>query len=351
MRGFHRRSSACARSRGHCVCRLAGDRLRPPSDPLRGSDGGPGAPAGAAYAPGCRARVGRQLGLALALLGVAAAAHAPARAAELVDCSQADTRVTVSVSSDLDPACTWTRWTHAHQHTTFTGNQSLGQPVNLCAGAQPWTGPFVMAVALTLADPPNPPPGPAPVVPQPDPLPPCVTPCSSVASLDQPAIVIHRLDTPPGDDRLVFRGRMLLPHPFSPLLDPVARGVGVRLADAAGTRLLDVVIPGGPFDPGTKVGWRTAPGGRRWVYLNRSNTPIDGIASVVVEDLSTRQPGLVKFSVKGQRGNYAVAPANLPLSGWLVLDPPTADTGQCGEASFAPPRARCTVAGHVLRCG
>lgn len=149
------------------------------------------------------------------------------------------------------------------------------------------------------------------------------------------AIRITRLDTPPGDDSLAFNGRMVITHPFSPALDPITYGVGIVITDQVGTSVLDASIPGGDYDPMTKVGWRVSSTGKRWRYINKSSTPANGITSVRIKDLSNRQPGLIDFSIKGRRGNYAVALSAATLTGTLVLDPPTAETGQCGVGTGA----------------
>src|SRR5574338_11439 len=43
------------------------------------------------------------------VLAATRAAADPDPGSQLIDCSQADTRVDITVSSHLDPACTWTR--------------------------------------------------------------------------------------------------------------------------------------------------------------------------------------------------------------------------------------------------
>src|SRR5512147_2993368 len=43
------------------------------------------------------------------VLAATAAMATPDPGSQLIDCSQADTRVDITVSSHLDPACTWTR--------------------------------------------------------------------------------------------------------------------------------------------------------------------------------------------------------------------------------------------------
>jgi hypothetical protein len=125
-------------------------------------------------------------------------------------------------------------------------------------------------------------------------------------------------------------------------------GVGIVVADTAGTRVVDVRIPGGAYDGATKVGWKASPSRGVWKYVNRSATPPAGITGVAVKDLTRKVAGLVQVSVRGRRGVYPVDPTKLPLTGLLILDPPTAETGQCGETAFAG--AACTSDGGAVRC-
>jgi len=242
------------------------------------------------------------------------------------------------------------RWIHGHTNTTFAGNESLGRVVGLCEGVQPPTGPFVFVVAFVVADPDNPPTGEPPVLPPPLPLPPCPSTCASGGDVAKPRLVLKRLGTPPGDDTLSFKGQITVPAPLTPALDPVEVGVGVVIADATGARVLDVLVPGGAYDPATKVGWKTSRDGARWKYLDKSASPPAGITGVTIRDLSMRQPGLIQISVRGRRGSYPVDTANLPLTGLLILDPPTAETGQCAEASFVGPMQSCTTDGRGIKC-
>ena len=206
-------------------------------------------------------------------------------------------------------------------------------------------------VQIAIADPDNPPVvDPLPTLPPPNVLPPCPLACASAAAALQPSIRIKRLDTPPGDDTLSIKGRMIVPHPFAPTIDPVANGVGIAITDAAGTNVVNVTVPGGAYDHATKVGWKASSNGSSWKYLNRSATPPAGITRLIIKDLSRRQPGLVQFNLKGERGSYAVDSANLPLTAMVVLDPPTAETGQCARATFAAPDATCRADAHSVTC-
>ncbi|MEW6271638.1 MAG: hypothetical protein AB1689_20335, partial [Thermodesulfobacteriota bacterium] len=235
--------------------------------------------------------------------------------------------------------------------TSFSGNASLGRVVGFCQGVEPRRNAFIFVLAFVVADPDDPPPsGGPPVFPPPAPLPPCPATCEAGTAVARPSLAIRRLGTPPGDDALLFTGDVALPHPFSPALDPLATGVHVVVEDATGARSLDVLVPGGAYDPATRSGWKAAPNGLGWRYVNRSAAPPGGITSVVLKDLSRQEAGRVRFTVRGARGSYPIDPAALPLEGLLILDPPTAETGQCGRAAFAGPAPSCRGDGRSVVC-
>lgn len=242
------------------------------------------------------------------------------------------------------------RWIHGHTHTTFTDNESHGRVVGFCEGVQPATTPFIFTIAFTVADPANPPTGPGPTLPPPDPLAPCPLACAGGGGLAQPKLVIRRLDTPAGDDTIVFTGTLALPVPFAPPLDPATVGIGVRVRDAAGTSMLDLLVPGGAYDALTRVGWKTTPSRGSWKWVDRSAAPLGGLGGITVKDLSRRSPGLVRVSIRGRHGAYAIDPTALPLTGTIILDPPTAETGQCAAEDFAGPVPSCTSDGRMVRC-
>jgi len=243
------------------------------------------------------------------------------------------------------------RWIWGHSGTTFDDNLSQGREVGMCEGEQPAVGPFVMVVAFVAAQPPTPPVvDPLPTLPEPEPLPPCGLACAAGAALEKPFLAVKKLDTPPGDDTLSFKGRVSLAHPYAPALDPPTFGAGILVTDTAGGRVVDVRLPGGAFDKATKVGWKASGSGTSWTWTDRRNpAPLNGISKVSIKDLSKKLPGTVQVTVTGKKGSYAFDTANLPLTGFIVLDPPTAETGQCGAASFDGPGV-CTSNGKSVVC-
>jgi hypothetical protein len=234
--------------------------------------------------------------------------------------------------------------------TDFADNQSFDRPVGLCEGVPPARGPFVMSTAFELVDPNNPPLGETRELPPPDPLPPCPTTCAAGSNVVSPRLAIGNLNTPPGDDKLLFRGHLELPHPFEPPLDPMATGVAIVVENATGTRLVDVLIPGGTYDPALRTGWRSTRRYAGWKYVNRSDSPPAGIRTVVIRDLSPRQPGKLKFRVTGRDGAYPIAGESLPLTGLFSVDPPTAETGQCGGTAVAGAGLACNHLGGRVIC-
>ncbi|MFN8602571.1 MAG: hypothetical protein U0842_19080 [Candidatus Binatia bacterium] len=159
-------------------------------------------------------------------------------------------------------------------------------------------------------------------------------------------IVVGKLTTPPGDDKLAIVGSFsgaTLP----PLGDLVTTGVRFVL-DEVGGLPLDVTIPGGAFDKGTKIGWKVNGTGTSATYVNASASPIQGITGVSVR--KTKTPGQVKFTVRGKKSAYPVSVGDLPLNVTLVLDPPLAETGQCVATTFAPASCKFSVSGATATC-
>ena len=161
---------------------------------------------------------------------------------------------------------------------------------------------------------------------------------------------MKKLNTPPGDDTLAFKGEMTLGYPFNPPLDPFTRGIRLIVAGAGGTRL-DVTIPGGAYADPPRRGWTIAANGSSR-YVDRSGAPLSGITGVVVQDKSARVPGLVRITVKGKGGSYTVSSTDLPLGVEVILDPPAAMSGECGDVRYTGPASFCTftASGAALVC-
>jgi len=144
----------------------------------------------------------------------------------------------------------------------------------------------------------------------------------------QSRLTVKSIYPPGGDERLTFIGTF--PNiPVTPPIDPSVKGVRILIQDATGATALDVGIPGGGLQ------WKKNAAATSFLYRSVGD-PIEGITKVKVKR-NAHSPGIWKFLVLGRRGTYGVVPAHLPLKGTLVLDPPMARTGQCGESLFPGP--------------
>jgi len=163
-----------------------------------------------------------------------------------------------------------------------------------------------------------------------------------VTKKTKPVLVVTKLNTPPGDDTFRFTG--LISVPLSPAIRPVEKGIHLLVTDQQDNVVVDANLPGGAYDPVTKIGWALNPNGTRATYRNLSPAPLSGVFRAVVA--STKVPGDLKVIVKGRRSHYPVQIPQLPLRATLVIDTPKADGGQCGEAQWPgpAPTPRCVVA-------
>jgi hypothetical protein len=150
---------------------------------------------------------------------------------------------------------------------------------------------------------------------------------------------------PPGDDRFTFSGKFALQTPFNPPLDPATKGVEILIDDHAGTVIANETVPGGAYDPVTRQGWTTRTSG--WKYRSHAN----GIIKVGIKPSRTT-PGLIAFSVKGRNGSWPVSTSAsaLPLHATLILDPPYATTGECGDTVFITVSCRASGGGATFQC-
>jgi hypothetical protein len=162
-------------------------------------------------------------------------------------------------------------------------------------------------------------------------------PCTNIVPVfvTKPKLKLTKQAPPSGDEGLLFKGTMVVPT--VPTIDPTTKGVRFLLADATGTNVIDVTIPGG-------TGWKANGKHTRWSF--KSATGVQGITKVQIASKPSA-PGSLKFSVKGKHGAFTVSASALPVTATLVIDAPLAKTGQCGEAT---PTCRSTAKGKTIRC-
>ena len=176
-------------------------------------------------------------------------------------------------------------------------------------------------------------------------------PCTNVAGVTaQKAVLkITKLQTPPGDDRLKVKAT-IAGVPSQPPLDPITNGLRILLTDALGNTVIDAFLPGGAYSADAKAGWKGS--GLGWNYANGGqNLPlIQGISKLTLHG-RTSQPGLFSVAITGKNGNFVVPADGLPVLVTVVIDPPLATTGQCGEIGFiAPSRCVAVAAKGTVSC-
>jgi hypothetical protein len=160
---------------------------------------------------------------------------------------------------------------------------------------------------------------------------------------------LTHLATPPGDDGLVLRGRMRMPSPPGPVIDPTVKGIRFLITGAGGHFMLDAKIPGGTFNTVSGIGWRASKSGRKWLYRNLAGPRVGGIQRIALTIRPSRRRTMVIFTVVGKNWDYALADADLPAKATLVLDAPIARTGECGEGIFTRPDCKVnTKRGRML---
>ncbi len=187
-------------------------------------------------------------------------------------------------------------------------------------------------------------------------------PCSRVGDAGdwiKPKVVFTKLDQAPGLQKLKITGAFLVPTGGSPIA-PQARGVHLRVLGPTGAIVIDQHVPGGIYTTANPVGWKVSGSPpSKFTYLDKT-TPLaqNGIKKVVVTDKSAKVPGLVTFTIVGDRGTYPLAPGEAPIIVSLELN----DTGnpqgsmpgtdQCGEVHFnlPPVTPSCATAASKLTC-
>jgi cysteine-rich repeat protein len=134
-------------------------------------------------------------------------------------------------------------------------------------------------------------------------------PCTNVfpGLIASPKLRLRKLDLAPGRQRLKFRGK--LQPPPGTVIDPATTGLRFMLTDGGGKVAIDVSLPGGPYDPTTRVGW-AAERRRHDVGLRGPRRHGRGDQE---GPHSEAAPGEAFFVIFGQDGGYEL-PAGRPHS-------------------------------------
>jgi hypothetical protein len=165
-------------------------------------------------------------------------------------------------------------------------------------------------------------------------------------ALAKPKLLVRGVDSPEADDLLKLSGTFTLAG--SPVIDPSVDGLRLVLGDASGA-VADVTVPGGLYPGLAGSGW--SGGGGKWTYRDVSDSPVGGIRSIAMKVVAGDVSTAVSLRVFGNDGSYPVAPASLPATAAVLLDPAT-PTELCAVATFPGPKPSCRVTGggSGVRC-
>jgi len=180
---------------------------------------------------------------------------------------------------------------------------------------------------------------------------PCNNTYNGGAYATKAKIIVTKLFTGPGDDKVKIKGYLVLPQ--SPAIRCDLNGARLLLQKQDGSSIFDATLPPGAYDTVQKVGWKPNGTTTKFTYKN-AGAPvalIDGINKTSVA-LSTKTPGLVKWSTGGKTGAYGpITGTDLPLKATLILDvPPHSATSQCGETNFALGNCALVSGGNTVKC-
>jgi hypothetical protein len=143
-----------------------------------------------------------------------------------------------------------------------------------------------------------------------------------------------------GPMRVVAKGRALVPQPWIGV-DPPTNGVRVVVDHLVGEPGLDLAVPGGS-------GWSANNAGTRWRYTDGSGS-VSGVTSISVSDLSTKEPGLLRWSLKAESAASITLPAPDAVRVSVVLGA----AAECADFVFNPPagpRPRCKGDAEQMSC-
>lgn len=116
--------------------------------------------------------------------------------------------------------------------------------------------------------------------------------CASGVGLERARLKLRR-----DRGRLVVKGRAVIPPPWT-AVDPPRNGIRIVVDSTYGDGGFDVALPGGPA-------WTTSSSGRRWRYVDPTGA-VGGVTRAVVTDASTKEAGLLRFSLRGRAASYDV---------------------------------------------
>lgn len=169
----------------------------------------------------------------------------------------------------------------------------------------------------------------------------------------RPRLVLSRIgDGVDGNDGMRLSASFDLPPSTSfAALDPLSRGVHVRLLDATGLAIAESDLVGVPYRGRNSFGWRRSANGSSWQYLDTLTTQLVDIESLKLSDRSKTAPGRVRIDVVAKHAIYPVVPGREPVNAIVTLgDLTDAAAGRCTESAFGPGDCAYDRSGTTLSC-
>ncbi len=182
--------------------------------------------------------------------------------------------------------------------------------------------------------------------------------CDTCSTLDpaqilqgKPKLILKKIntDTVPSNDGLIVKGEFVLPvgSDFS-VIQPLGSAVRVELMAMDGTVKLSETLVTTSFAGKGTAGWKQNGSGSKWIFLDKSATPANGLVKMMIQDRSTKVARQVKILVKGKAGTYPVVAGEEPVIATVVVGSGAA--GQCTVTDFVAGECAFTGNGKNLKC-
>lgn len=158
--------------------------------------------------------------------------------------------------------------------------------------------------------------------------------CTSAHTLARPKLVLSASPM-----KLTLKAEATIPQPWTGV-NPPANGIRLVVDATSGPGGLDVTLPGG-------ASWKSNAAGTTWTYTDRLGTA-GGITKAVIQNRSSKTPGLIRITVKGKGGTVTLPPAASTRATIVV-----GATNECASYAWNPPtaaRPRCNATATRLTC-
>jgi hypothetical protein len=176
-----------------------------------------------------------------------------------------------------------------------------------------------------------------------EPLPPFTVRCIEPEPFEKIKLDILHLNRPAGSQKLHLKGEMVLPHPFTPELDPASNGLQLVIRTAQGDTLLDTKVK--PDE------WKINADDRHVEFHKKTD---HNQMKISLEWGDPDKPGSVMVNVIARDFDLLADTTELPLFVQLSLNASTVAVQQCTQSDFKlfPETPYCFLnsKGDILRC-